>query len=70
MVNCSGLKGMDERKMLVLISRLGRIVQIQKVSHFIYFISEQFFNLIFVFGSYWRPAFVLFHKLMLHMFFL
>jgi len=29
--NCFDLKGMDERKMLVLISRLGRIVQIQKV---------------------------------------
>ena len=27
-------KGADERKMLVLISRLGRIVQIQRVSYF------------------------------------
>ena len=49
--NCFDLKGMDERKMLVLISRLGRIVQIQKVSYLFQFVSEQVFNLIFVFLS-------------------
>lgn len=49
--NCFGLKGMDERKMLVLISRLGRIVQIQKVCDLICFVFLlTVFQLNFCFG--------------------